>query len=132
MVRPAALVFDWDNTLVDAWAGIVAALNEVFAQFGRPAWTVQQARERIRGSMRESFPPLFGDHWEAARANAGHVPGTEPNWPALLAQPNVKLHLYGKREARLGRKMGHLTALAHSVDEAERIARAARTAMASR
>ena len=74
---------------------------------------------------------LLGDHWEAARANAGHVPGTEPNWPALLAQPNVKLHLYGKREARLGRKMGHLTALAHSVDEAERIARAARTAMAS-
>ncbi len=71
MVRPAALVFDWDNTLVDAWAGIVAALNEVFAQFGRPAWTVQQARERIRGSMRESFPPLFGDHWEAAVAAFG-------------------------------------------------------------
>ncbi len=71
MVRPAALVFDWDNTLVDAWAGIVAALNEVFAQFGKPGWTVQQGRERIRGSMRDSFPPLFGGDWEAAVAAFG-------------------------------------------------------------
>lgn len=68
---PAALVFDWDNTLVDAWAGIVVALNAVFAQFGRPPWTVQEGRERIRGSMRESFPPLFGDDWPAAVAAFG-------------------------------------------------------------
>ena len=30
-------------------------------------------------------------------------------WPALLADPTAKLHLYGKREARDGRKMGHVT-----------------------
>lgn len=32
-------------------------------------------------------------------------------WPALLAEPNTKLHLYGKTEARPGRKMGHVTRL---------------------
>src|SRR5690606_20606395 len=38
----------------------------------------------------------------------------DPNWAALLAMPEVKLHLYGKADARPGRKMGHLTASAHS------------------
>lgn len=65
---------------------------------------------------------LLGDVWENG----------EPNWPALLAYPSVKLHLYGKREARVGRKMGHLTALASTVDEAERIAIAARAALMSK
>ena len=31
------------------------------------------------------------------------------NWPDLVAEPGLKLHLYGKREARPGRKMGHAT-----------------------
>lgn len=65
---------------------------------------------------------LLGDVWENG----------EPNWPALLAFPSVKLHLYGKREARVGRKMGHLTALAPTIDEAERIAIAARAALMSK
>ena len=62
---------------------------------------------------------LLGDLWE---------PG-EPDWAAVLGSPSVKLHLYGKRAARIGRKMGHLTALAASVDEAEQLAIAARNAM---
>jgi len=70
-MAPTAIVFDWDNTLVDAWAGIVAALNEVFVQFDLPRWTVEEGRQRIRGSMRESFPPLFGARWEAAVAAFG-------------------------------------------------------------
>ena len=65
---PTAIVFDWDNTLVDAWAGIVAALNEVFGQFALPPWTVEEGRRRIRGSMRDSFPPLFGERWQEAVA----------------------------------------------------------------
>lgn len=44
---------------------------------------------------------LLGDLWSAG----------EPDWAAACALPNVKLHLYGKTEARPGRKMGHLTAL---------------------
>ena len=52
---------------------------------------------------------LLGDLWE----------GGEPNWAAALALPDVKLHLYGKSSPRPGRKMGHLTVLAASPDEAK-------------
>jgi len=45
--------------------------------------------------------------------------GGEPDWAAALAVPDVKLHLYGKRTPRPGRKMGHLTALAATADEAK-------------
>ena len=50
----------------------------------------------------------------------------EPDWPAVVAVPGAKLHLYGKREARRGRKMGHVTCVATSLDEA--LARANRVA----
>lgn len=50
----------------------------------------------------------------------------EPRWERACAFPRVKLHLYGKREARIGRKMGHLTALGESVDEAFTTAQEAR------
>jgi 5-(carboxyamino)imidazole ribonucleotide synthase len=42
----------------------------------------------------------------------------EPNWAAALAEPNVHLHLYGKRQPRPGRKMGHLTAVGGTVETA--------------
>jgi 5-(carboxyamino)imidazole ribonucleotide synthase len=42
----------------------------------------------------------------------------EPDWAGALALPDVKLHLYGKSEPRMGRKMGHLTALGDTVEEA--------------
>jgi 5-(carboxyamino)imidazole ribonucleotide synthase len=41
-----------------------------------------------------------------------------PDWVPAAAIPNVKLHLYGKLEPRPGRKMGHLTAISASADEA--------------
>lgn len=59
---------------------------------------------------------LLGDVWENG----------EPRWAEALKLPEVKLHLYGKSSARAGRKMGHLTAMASSTDEAERIVREAR------
>lgn len=65
---------------------------------------------------------LLGDRWQAG----------EPNWAAALADPRVKLHLYGKEEAKPGRKMGHLTALADSADEARRAVIAARDALATK
>ncbi|MFO7682768.1 MAG: 5-(carboxyamino)imidazole ribonucleotide synthase [Chloroflexota bacterium] len=49
-----------------------------------------------------------------------------PNWTAVLTHPAIKLHLYGKKEARPGRKMGHLTALATTAAEAATIVREAR------
>ena len=56
---PTVLLYDWDNTLVDGWAGITAALNAVFAAFDKPLWTVEDTRNRVRVSLRESFPSPF-------------------------------------------------------------------------
>ena len=51
---------------------------------------------------------LLGDLWQ----------GGAPDWAAATAVAGVKLHLYGKRDARSGRKMGHLTALGETVEDA--------------
>ncbi len=59
---------------------------------------------------------LLGDVWSAG----------EPDWAAALAEPSVHLHLYGKREPRPGRKMGHLTALGGAVEIAAASAQRAR------
>lgn len=64
---------------------------------------------------------LLGDVWLQA--------GGRPNFAAALAVPGVKLHLYGKGEVRAGRKMGHLSALAPTLDSAEERAHAARRAL---
>lgn len=66
-VRPRAIVFDWDNTLVDSWATIHEALNLCMAAMGRPLWSIEETRARVRLSLRESFPLHFGDRWEEAR-----------------------------------------------------------------
>jgi len=65
--RPRALIFDWDNTLVDSWATIHDALNFLMAAMERPLWTIEETRERVRLSLREAFPLIFGDRWEEAR-----------------------------------------------------------------
>jgi 5-(carboxyamino)imidazole ribonucleotide synthase len=49
-----------------------------------------------------------------------------PDWERLLGHPGVKLHLYGKSEARQGRKMGHVTCLAGTLEEALALARSVR------
>ena len=64
---PAAIIWDWDNTLVDGWAAIAAGLNAAFAAFGLPPWTTEEVRGRVRRSLRESFPEMFGAEWERAR-----------------------------------------------------------------
>jgi phosphoglycolate phosphatase len=65
--RPTALLYDWDNTLVDGWAAITAALNAVFTEFDMPLWTKQDAVNNVRVALRESFPLMFGDRWQQAR-----------------------------------------------------------------
>jgi 5-(carboxyamino)imidazole ribonucleotide synthase len=72
------------------------------------------------GSTRSRQPAamanLLGDLWSH---------GT-PDWNSVLARPDTKLHLYGKPEARPGRKMGHLTCLAETAAQAAAAARSAR------
>jgi len=59
---------------------------------------------------------LLGDLWSDG----------DPEWPRALRMPGVKLHLYGKSEARVGRKMGHLTALAETAASASDLVTQAR------
>lgn len=65
---------------------------------------------------------LLGDVWSDG----------EPNWAAALADPLVKLHLYGKSQARPGRKMGHITAFGADREDARVRAVAAREALGRR
>ena len=60
---------------------------------------------------------LLGDVWRHG----------EPAWDAVFGCPEAKLHLYGKREARPGRKMGHYTVLAGDAEAALQKAAALRT-----
>lgn len=65
--RPRALLFDWDNTLVDSWPTIHEALNATLTAMGHLPWTLEESKERVRLSLRDSFPLLFGGRWEEAR-----------------------------------------------------------------
>jgi len=64
---PRAILFDWDNTLVDNWETIRAALNAALTAMGQVPWTLAEAKLRIRASMRDTFPRLFGERWPEAR-----------------------------------------------------------------
>lgn len=66
MTRPTAVLFDWDNTLIDSWAVIHAALNETFTAMDHPHWTREETEARVRGSLRDTFPTMFGGRWQDA------------------------------------------------------------------
>ncbi|HEX8633637.1 MAG TPA: 5-(carboxyamino)imidazole ribonucleotide synthase [Pyrinomonadaceae bacterium] len=89
--------------------------QQVRAVCGLPLGATEQLRPAAMAN-------LLGDLWQEG----------DPDWRAACAIPNVKLHLYGKHEARPGRKMGHLTALAPTTDEALRLVREARDALTKR
>ena len=98
---------------------IDAMVNDQFEQqlraiCGMPLGATTQLRPAAMAN-------LLGDLWQTG----------EPDWVAACALPQVKLHLYGKQAPRPGRKMGHLTALADSPDQALQIVQAARTILSS-
>lgn len=64
---------------------------------------------------------LLGDLWQTPSPAA-----TSPAFENVFAVPEAHLHLYGKASARAGRKMGHITALADTVEEAIERAETAR------
>ncbi|NML61549.1 5-(carboxyamino)imidazole ribonucleotide synthase [Massilia sp. RP-1-19] len=82
----------------------------------------QQVRAMARlplGDVRQHSPAvmlnILGDVW----FDAGSDTAREPAWEQVLALPGACLHLYGKEEARPGRKMGHLTLVAPTLAEAQ-------------
>jgi len=94
---PRAVLFDWDNTLIDNWGCIHAALNAALVAMGQDPWSYQETLVRVRHSLRDSFPRMFGPRWPEAREifynhYAGHhLTGVEalPGAAELLARLNA-------------------------------------------
>lgn len=89
------------------------------------AFPVSQFEQQVRavcnlplGDVSQCHPAamvnLLGDLWNDQQ---------QPDWSDVLNHPNAHLHLYGKSQARVGRKMGHLTVLADSPEQAAKHAR---------
>jgi 5-(carboxyamino)imidazole ribonucleotide synthase len=97
-----------------------AASTSQFEQFvravcGLPLGSVEALRPA-------AIANLLGDLWE----------GGEPDFESALTIPDVRLHLYGKATARPGRKMGHLSAIGASGEEAREKVLTARARLARR
>ena len=65
---PRAVLFDWDNTLIDSWNAIHHALSVTLHAMGHQPWSFKETRTRVRASARDSFPLLFGSDWKKAMA----------------------------------------------------------------
>ncbi|WP_020593742.1 HAD family hydrolase [Kiloniella laminariae] len=65
-ILPKAMIFDWDNTLIDSWVIIHHALSVTFQEMGMTPWSLDEAKDRVRASARDSFPAIFGKDTEVA------------------------------------------------------------------
>lgn len=66
LAKPRAIIYDWDNTLVDSWPLIQRSIDETLIEMGHEPWGLEKVKGSIHQSMRESFPQLFGDKWVEA------------------------------------------------------------------
>lgn len=67
MQKPDAVIFDWDDTIVDTWQVVRSAINETLEAFGHAPWSEDEARKRIGPPARILFSGLFGeDKWQDA------------------------------------------------------------------
>ncbi len=117
---PHAVIFDWDNTLVDTWPVIHSALQSTFRDFGLPEWDLQTTRNRVSKSMRDSFPDLFGDQWQKAGEHyqrhyrAHHLdrltalPGAQEVLEALEQHALPMLVVSNKKGQSLREEVAHL------------------------
>ncbi|MFM8186642.1 MAG: HAD family hydrolase, partial [Alphaproteobacteria bacterium] len=64
--KPDAVIFDWDNTLVDTWPLIHQSINKTMEAMDKPVWSFQKVKDTVHKSMRESFPEIFGNSWQEA------------------------------------------------------------------
>ena len=110
---PRAILFDWDNTLVDTWVIIHHALKATFEAMGQEPWTLAEARQRVRESARDAFPKLFGARADEALAvfygtyEADHLemltplPGAEAMLQRLAQAPDLFLGLVSNKKGSL-------------------------------
>lgn len=61
---PKAILFDWDNTLVDTWRIVFDSMNVAREATGHPTFTIEEFWQRPHHSMRDTADELFGEHVE--------------------------------------------------------------------
>lgn len=119
LIKPRAVVFDWDNTLVDTWPIIHEALRQTFLAMGMEPWPLEQTVKRVRKSMRDSFPEVFGEDWhKAAEVYQQHyrtnqlsltaLPGAEAVIRAVRQAGLMSVVVSNKRGPNLRREIEHL------------------------
>jgi phosphoglycolate phosphatase len=98
LTPPRALVFDWDNTLIDTWPLIHRALEDTFRNYEVTPWTLKETKQRVRRSARETFPQLFGERSSEA---IGFYTGRYRHWSAreltALSQAERLLPIWSER-----------------------------------
>lgn len=97
---------------------IEGAVTSQFEQHVRAVCGLPLGSTALRAPA-SAMANLLGDCWP------------DPDWVGALADSRVSLHLYGKADARIGRKMGHFTAVASNVNDAVDAVTAARTRLRS-
>ena len=122
---PRAVLFDWDNTLVDSWHIIHGALNETFGALDMTPWTIEQTKGWVRRSMRDSFPDLFGERAHNARElffahyanlhldNIAFLPGAERTIGGL-AEAGVYLGVLSSKQGNFVRAEASHLAIDHA------------------
>jgi len=89
---PRAVIFDWDNTLIDSWGAIGEAMNHTRKSFGQSAWTRQEVITNCVRSARDSFPEWFGDRWQEA-TDIFYVRFSEVQMQSLAPLPGAEAML---------------------------------------
>lgn len=64
--KPKAVIFDWDDTIIDSWGLSLAALNKALEAMGEKPWSDDEARRRAGPSAKDLFQQLFGERWQEA------------------------------------------------------------------
>lgn len=80
--KPKAVIFDWDDTVVDNWSYSYNAFNAMLRHMGMEEWDNETQMRRRGASARDLLTSLFGDRWEeASKIFYDHfVPQTEKNF----------------------------------------------------
>lgn len=61
---PKIIIFDWDNTLVDSWSLMYQVINRTLLQYGKEEWSLDDVKNRIHRSMRDTMSLYFPDNWQ--------------------------------------------------------------------
>lgn len=61
LLKPRAIIFDWDNTLVDSWDLIHESVNSTLVKYGKSPWSLEETKLKIHKSNKNTLPEYFPD-----------------------------------------------------------------------